>query len=94
MSTERVTHFTDLATGAAAAQIAARVGKQAAARACVDIRCVRAVGVAARSAARSTDTEAYPYSSFEQGGVRRFDRSPFARGPFEAGPDLPPFRVS
>jgi len=94
MSTERIRNFTELATGAAAAQIAASVGKQAAARAGVDIRCMGAVEAISRPLPRSTDTEAYPYSSFEQGGVRRFDRSPFTRGPFEARPDLPPFRVS
>jgi hypothetical protein len=95
MSTESTTrNITDLATHSAAKQIAATVAKQAAAQANVDIRYVGAEDANARAIARSTETESHPYSSFEQGGVRRFERPPFARGPFEAGRDLPPFRVS
>jgi len=60
----------------------------------VDIRYVGAECANAREVVRSTQTESHPYSSFEQGGVRRFERSPFARGPFEGGAHLPPFRVS
>jgi hypothetical protein len=105
MSTERVVylanHLADhlanhpggLAGGRSATQIAAQVGKQAAARADVDVRYVGAEDAIARSVARSTATESYPYSSFEEGGVRRFERSPFARRPFGGAADLPPFRV-
>ena len=72
-----------------AGQLAASLAKQAAAGASVDIRCMGAED----EIARSTQTESYPYSSFEQGGVRRFERSPFARGLFDGSGDLPPFRV-
>jgi hypothetical protein len=93
MSTERVIHLTGLARPAAT-QIAASVARQSAARAGVDIRHMGAEDTIARAVARSTVTESYPYSSFEQGGVRRFERSPFARGPFDSRPDLRPFRIS
>jgi hypothetical protein len=107
MNTESTTrNINDQATRSTARQIAATVAKQAAAHANVDIRPVGAEDaitspwpspVLSRIAAavvRSTETESYPYSSFEQGGVRRFERSPFARRPFQGGGDLPPFRVS
>jgi hypothetical protein len=94
MSTESTRHCTDLATQTAATRIATTVAKQAAAHAGVDIRCVGAKDSLARTLVRSTETETYPYSSFEQGGIRRFERSAFARGPFESGADLPRFRVS
>ena len=94
MSTESTTcNLTDLAARTTAKQIAAVVAKQAAALASVDIRYVGAEDANARALVRSTATESHPYSSFEQGGVRRFERSPFARGPFEGGGDLPSFRV-
>lgn len=95
MSTESTTrNITDLATETSAQQIAVTVAKQAAAQASVDIRYVGAEDANARAVVRSTGTESHPYSSFEQGGVRRFERSPFTRGPFEGSGDLPPFRVS
>ena|SRR5215831_6546072 len=94
MSTERKSDFTRLAGDPAARQIAAGIGKQAAAGASVRIRHIGARRPISRSVARSTATEAHPYSSFEQGGVRRFERALLARGPFAARPDLPPFRVS
>jgi hypothetical protein len=94
MSTESPRNFTDLAGNPAAGEMAARVAKQTAARLSVDIRYVGADEPAARMVERSTSTESHPYSSFEQGGIRRFERVPFARGPFEGGSDLPPFRVS
>ena len=69
MSTESTRAFTDLAftdlvTHPAAAEIAASVAKQVVVKATVELRRI----------ARSMATEAYPYSSFEHGGVRRFDR--------------------
>lgn len=85
--------FTDLVSVPGASRIAAGVGQQAAARANVDIRYVGAEDEVARSAARSAATESYPYSSFERGGVRRFEHSPFTRGLFEGSGELPPFRV-
>jgi hypothetical protein len=94
MSTESPRNCTDLAGNPAAGDIAVRVGKQTAARVSVEIRYVEADEPLARVVARSTATESHPYSSFEQGGVRRFDRVPFARGPFDGTPDLPPFRIS
>jgi len=95
MSTESTRHCTGPAAQATTAQqIAATVAKQAAAQANVDIRYVGAEDAITRAVVRSTETESHPYSSFEHGGVRRFERSPFARGPFEGSGDLPPFRVS
>ena len=94
MSTESTTrNVTDLATHTIAKRIAATVAKQAAAQARVDIRYVGAEDANARALVRSIATESHPYSSFEQGGIRRFERSPFARGPFEGRGDLPSFRV-
>ncbi len=89
MSTESTRIVLNPASQPEAARIAATLGKQAAAHADVDIRYVGAED----TIARSTATESYPYSSFERGGVRRFERPPFARGPFEGSGDLPPFRV-
>ncbi len=94
MSTESPRNCTELAGTPAAGGIAARLGKRSAARVSVDIRYVEADDPTARVVARSTATESHPYSSFEQGGVRRFDRVPFARGLFDRRSDLPPFRVS
>ena len=79
MSTESTRPVTDLVNHAAPRAIAASVGKQAAANATVVVHEVRAGEAAARQIMRSTSTEAagrpaYPYSSFEQAGVRRFDR--------------------
>lgn len=108
MSTESTRIVINPASQPGAAHIAASLGKQAAARADVDIRYVGAedavykarTRLALRAAlpgvirdSRSTATESYPYSSFEQGGIRRFERSPFARGLFDGSADLPPFRV-
>jgi hypothetical protein len=90
MSTESTRIVVDPARQPEAAQLAANLGKQAAAGTDVDIRCVGAED----GITRSTQIESYPYSSFEQGGVRRFERSPFTRGPFAGSGDLPPFRVS
>ncbi len=89
MSTESIRIIVNPASQPEAAHIAASLGKQAAAHADVDIRYVGAE----ERISRSTATESYPYSSFEQGGVRRFERSPFARAPFEGSGHLPPFRV-
>jgi hypothetical protein len=94
MSTESNRDFTDLATESTAKQIAATAAKRAAAGARVAIRYVGAEDRIARAVVRSTETQTHPYSSFEQGGIRRFERSAFARGPFDGGADLPPFRVS
>ncbi len=94
MSIEPLSNFTDLAEDLAAGEIAASVAKQAASRASVEIRCVGADEPNSRVVERSTRTEAHPYTNFRHGGVRRFDRTPFARGPFDGGSDLPPFRVS
>jgi hypothetical protein len=95
MNTESTTRdSTDLASQTTAKRIGATVAKQAAAQANVDIHYVGAENTVARAVLRSTETESHPYSSFEYGGVRRFERSPFARGPFEGAGDLPPFRVS
>jgi len=95
MSTASTTrHITDVATPTTAKQIAATVAKQAAGQANVDIRYVGAKDAVARAVVRPTETENHPYSSFAQGGIRRFERLPFARGPFERSGNLPPFRVS
>jgi hypothetical protein len=82
-------NFTDLLRSSAA-QIAVRARKRAAERVGVDY-----VGTAARApVVRSTATQAHPYSSFEHGGLRRFERNPLARGRFDRGSDLPPFRIT
>ena len=109
MSTESARIVTDPASQPEAAHVAASLAKQGAAHANVDVRYLGAEDMVTRrlcalpsgspsralsGIARFTATESYPYSSFEQGGVRRFERSPFARGLFERGGDLPPFRVS
>jgi hypothetical protein len=95
MSTQQISNFTDLAEGLAAGEIAASVAKQTASRASVEIRFVGADEPNSRAVeTEAPDGPAHPYTSFEQGGVRRFDHSPFARGPFDAGSDLPRFRVS
>ena len=87
MSTESTRIIANPADQPEAGQLAASLAKQAAAGANVDIRYVGAED----DIARATETESY--SSFEQGGVRRFEHSPFTRGLFEGSSDLPPFRV-
>jgi len=104
MSTPSTRFTANPARPPAAGPIAARLAKQAAARADVDIRYLGAEKAITRRSraspsgavsgiARSTAIESYPYSSFEQGGVRRFERPPFTRGLFDGSGDLPPFRV-
>jgi len=94
MSTERVSNIAGLAENLAAGAIAASMTRRATSRATVEIRYVGADDADSRVVDTATDTESHPYTSFEQGGVRRFDRTPFSRGPFAGGSDLPPFRVS
>ena len=94
MSTEHHRNSTDLAEDPAAGEIAASMARQATSRVTVELRYARADDADSSAIQKSTATEAHPYTSFEQGGVRRFERTPFARGPFGAGSDLTPFRLS
>ena len=94
MSTQHHRSLTDLAKDPAAGEIAASMARQATSRVTVEVRYARAGDADSSTVEKSTATEAHPYTSFEQGGVRRFDRTPFARGPFGAGSDLTPFRVT